>query len=80
MRARVVVVLALLGVAYHLATGEAPATASSSTTAACPVPGAVVSSGYGPRAGGFHDGVDLVCSEAGKLINVSAGPVYFYVR
>lgn len=65
------------------AAGRAGRTTAASTAAAtpplghaaCPVPGARISSGWGPRAGGFHDGVDLAASIGTPIRAVLAGIV-----
>lgn len=45
--------------------------------AACPVPGARISSGWGPRDDGFHDGTDLAAPLGTPIHAVVAGEVTF---
>ena len=44
---------------------------------ACPVPGARISSGWGPRDGDFHDGTDLAAPLGTPIHAVVAGDVTF---
>lgn len=63
--------LSSLGVHHH------PADMVGGARAACPVPGARISSGWGPRDGDFHDGVDLAAPLSTPIHAVVAGTVTF---
>lgn len=83
-RAKAVGFLALVGAAAWVANQPTPAGEASTKPAAgktaCPVPGARISSGWGPRDGGFHDGVDLAAPLGTPIHAVVAGTVTFSAR
>jgi murein DD-endopeptidase MepM/ murein hydrolase activator NlpD len=79
--AKVVLVVVVALAAWSVATGRDPASAvrqppagHAAGGAACPTAGSV-SSGWGPRAGKFHDGVDIEAPMGQPIHAVRAGVV-----
>lgn len=77
-RGLLVVVVAVAAVVLaHRSSEGSVARAGGGARAACPVPGAHISSSWGPRDGGFHDGVDLAAPLGTPIHAVTAGVVTF---
>lgn len=66
---------AMGGLLHGTPAAASTAGAVSPGKAACPVPGGRVSSGYGSRPGGFHDGLDLAAPIGAPVRAVLGGTV-----
>lgn len=84
VRGKTAGVLVLAGAAVWVANQPTQASQSARKPAAgkvaCPVPGAAVSSGWGPRDGDFHDGTDLAAPLGTPIHAVVAGSVTFSAK